>query len=203
MKLKRFEIALIFAVLAVFLCGFGVNHEAKALSAKLVRLHVVANSDSDADQEVKLRVRDAVLEELEPLLSGVSDAERAREIIGENTGKINSAAEKTLASQGFSYNVETTLCRESFPTTEYGTFSLPAGEYLSLRVKIGSAQGHNWWCVVFPPICGSGELDDATAAAIGLSEDDLKLITADSGGYVIRFKLMEIIANISSFLRGK
>ncbi len=199
MKLKRWEIALIFACLSVFVCGFSVRREAGELSEKLVRLHVVANSDTDADQELKLRVRDAVLELLRGRLEGVSDAGEAREVIGNSLPDIESAARKVIESEGRAYSVAATLCREGFPTTEYENFALPAGEYLSLRVKIGAAAGHNWWCVVFPPICDAGEIDAETAAAIGLTDDEARLITADSPGYVVKFRVMEWLNSLLDF----
>ena len=171
MKLKRWEIALIFACIAVFVCGFSVQREAVELSDKLVRLHVVANSDSEADQALKLRVRDAVLDFLRPRLEGVEDAETAREIIADSLPAIESAAREIIDGEEAPYAVAATLCREDFPTTEYDNFSLPAGEYLSLRVKIGAAAGHNWWCVVFPPICDAGVIDpDTTPFCRSLTE---------------------------------
>lgn len=191
MKLKRWEIALIFACLAVFVCGFSLRREAGALSDKLVRLHVVANSDSQTDQEVKLLARDAVLELLRDRLQGVTDAGQAREIIESCLPDIESAARAAVEGAGCDCPVSAALCRERFPTTEYDSFSLPAGDYLSLRVKIGAAAGHNWWCVVFPPICDAGEIDPGTAAAIGLTEDEAYLITADSPGVVVKFRVLE------------
>lgn len=193
MKLKRWEIALILAVIAVFVCGFGIRREAGELSDKLVRLHVVANSDSESDQALKLRVRDAVLSCLRPRLKSAADAAEAREIIADSLPDIKSAAEAETERSG-GQQVAVTLCMETFPTREYDTFSLPAGEYLSLRIKLGEAQGHNWWCVVFPPICDAGVIDDDTAAAIGLSEEETRLITQSGTGYVIKFRLIELLS---------
>lgn len=198
MKLKRWEIALIFACIAVFVCGFSVQREAVELSDKLVRLHVVANSDSEADQALKLRVRDAVLDCLRPRLEGVEDAETAREIIADSLPAIESAAREIIDGEEAPYAVAATLCREDFPTTEYDNFSLPAGEYLSLRVKIGAAAGHNWWCVVFPPICDAGVIDPDTADAIGLSEGEARLITAGGPGVTVKFRFMELIHSFLS-----
>ncbi len=198
MKLKRWEIALIFACIAVFVCGFSVQREAVELSDKLVRLHVVANSDSEADQALKLRVRDAVLDFLRPRLEGVEDAETAREIIADSLPAIESAAREIIDGEEAPYAVAATLCREDFPTTEYDNFSLPAGEYLSLRVKIGAAAGHNWWCVVFPPICDAGVIDPDTADAIGLSEGEARLITAGGPGVAVKFRFMELIHSFLS-----
>lgn len=198
MKLKTWEIALICAFLTVFVCGFSVQREEAALSGKLVRLHVVANSDSEADQALKLRVRDAVLAYLRPRLEGVEDAQEARRILDGSLEGIVEAAGAVTDGEGAGYGVTASLCRESFPTTQYDNFALPAGEYLSLRVKLGAAAGHNWWCVVFPPICDAGVIDTDTADAIGLTGKEAKLITADGPGYVVKFRLMEWIGSFLS-----
>lgn len=193
MKLKTWEKALICAVLFTFLLGVDLCAEASELSEKLVRLHVVANSDTQEDQALKLKVRDAVLSELRPRLEGVSDAGEAREIITGSLTDLEKAAGEVIRENGYDYAVAVTILRESFPTTEYDNFSLPAGEYLSLRVKIGKAQGHNWWCVVFPPICDAGEIGPETSAAIGLTEGEVGLITKDNTGYTVKFKFIELL----------
>ena len=201
MRLKAWEIALICAFLSVFVCGFSLRREEAALSDKLVRLHVVANSDSEADQALKFRVRDAVLDYLRPRLEGVEDAAEARRVIKDSLEGIVEAAEAVMDGEGVGYGAAATLCRESFPTTQYDSFALPAGEYLSLRVKLGEAAGHNWWCVVFPPICDAGIIDTDTADAIGLSGEETRLITADGPGYVVKFRLMEWIGSFLSLFK--
>ena len=202
MKLKVWELALIAAL--IFSIGFGIllSKDAQALSDKLIRLHVVANSDSDSDQELKLQVRDAVLDELEPLLRGAGNSEEAQNIIEDNSARIESAALKSINDAGYDYSVEVTMCQESFPTTEYDTFSLPAGVYDSLRIIIGEGKGHNWWCVVFPPVCSAPVLDQTTADAVGLTGDEVALITEDSGGYMVKFKLIELIGKLKTMLFG-
>ena len=202
MKLKVWELALIAAL--IFSIGFGIllSKDAQALSDKLIRLHVVANSDSDSDQELKLQVRDAVLDELEPLLRGAGNSEEAQNIIEDNSARIESAALKSINDAGYDYSVEVTMCQESFPTTEYDTFSLPAGVYDSLRIIIGEGKGHNWWCVVFPPVCSAPVLDQTTADTVGLTGDEVALITEDSGGYMVKFKLIELIGKLKTMLFG-
>lgn len=192
MKLKIWEWALIASIVLTATVGTAAGADSKELSDKLIRLHVVANSDSDADQSLKLKVRDAVLEKLRPALEGAGDRQAARAILEERLGEIEDTARAVINAEGRDYGVRATLCRESFPTTEYDDFALPAGEYLSLRVTIGEGAGHNWWCVVFPPICDSGVIDGSASAAIGLTEDQIKLVTGDSGGYVVRFRVMEL-----------
>ena len=202
MKLKIWELALIFAVIISVLCGFTLNEENKALSEKLVRLHVVANSDSDEDQKLKLKIRDAVLGELETLLDGVENKEKAEVIIKDNIEILNETAENTAAWYGYSYDVRTSLTEENFPTREYDSFSLPAGRYTSLRIIIGDGAGRNWWCVVFPPVCSAEAIVPGTQETITLTDDEIALITEENTGYMIKFKAIEILESIKSWIIG-
>ncbi len=198
MKLKIWEIALIAALIFTVIFGSNLNEDAQALSDKLIRLHVVANSDSDSDQELKLKVRDAVLETLEYQLEGITDSDEAASIISGQLDSLRAVAEKTIEQNGYDYTVKVSLCQEAFPTTEYDTFSLPAGVYESLRVVIGDGNGHNWWCVVFPPVCTAPVLDESTADAVGLTGEEVSLMTAESGGYLIKFKFLELLGKLKS-----
>ena len=148
-----------------------------------MRLHVIAASDSAADQRVKLDVRDALLAYLSPRLEAASGVRDAAAVIAASAPELKRIAETV---SGGSARVE--LGRETYPTREYETFSLPAGEYTSLRVTLGAGGGRNWWCVVYPPLCTAGV---ETAQEAVLSDDDIKLITEDGGGYVFRFRLLE------------
>lgn len=197
MKLKHWEIALIITVVITIVCGCFLNVEANALSDKLIRLHVVANSDTEADQALKLQVRDAVLSELETLLDGARGKDEAQEIVENNLSRLTARAEETIRDNGYDYSAQATLCSEIFPTTEYGTFSLPAGVYTSLRIKIGEAAGHNWWCVVFPPVCTSPGLEDVSAT-VGLTEGQVSLITAETGEYKVKFKALELLGELKA-----
>lgn len=201
MKFKIWEWALIAAIIVTFIGGLDINRSSKSLSDKLIRLHVVANSDTDADQSLKLRVRDAVLDKLRPALEGAQDRESARKIIGGRLAEIEGAAKGVISESGKGYGVKATLCNESFPTTEYDNFSLPAGEYLSLRVTIGEGAGHNWWCVVFPPICDAGVIDSEAGAAVGLTDSEVGLITGKNDGYVIKFRIMELWGKLTELFR--
>lgn len=184
---------------AVLLGGFYLGRQQQALADKLIRLHVVANSDSDPDQRLKLRVRDAVLAQTQALLDGAEDPRAA---LAGHLDRIEQAANRCLARYGSADRAVVTLGEELFPTREYETFSLPAGTYTALRVTIGQGAGHNWWCVVFPSICMSAsmeELEEAAAAA-GLTDGEIKLITEDTEGYVLKFKTMELLQDIKNFL---
>ena len=123
------------------------------LSKKLVRFHVIANSDRDVDQNVKLKVKDAVLQEMIPKLNVSESKEETIQIIKINADNIKQIAENTLQKNNMSNDVSVVLNTTFFPTKYYNEFSLPAGDYLALRVIIGNGEGKNWWCVLFPPLC--------------------------------------------------
>lgn len=196
MKLRTWETVLIIFISLFLIAGTVAGTDAEELSGKIVRLHVVANSDTEADQALKLRVRDSVLAHLGTVLSGATDRDEAEELIRENLPEITRRASDVVGEAGFEYAVRASVLFEDFPTTDYDTFSLPAGEYLSLRVTIGSGAGHNWWCVVFPPVCTAASTDEM--AAVGLTDSEVSLITRSSGDYVVKFRVMEIWA----FLKG-
>ena len=182
-RLQPWETALLAAVCVTLLTGVWAQGRQSALADKVVRLHVIAASDSAEDQRVKLEVRDALLSYLTPRLEAASGARDAAAVIAASAPELKKIAETV---SGGSARVE--LGRETYPTREYETFSLPAGEYTSLRVTLGAGGGRNWWCVVYPPLCTAGV---ETAQEALLSEDDIKLITEDGGGYVLRFRLLE------------
>lgn len=190
MKLKIWELSLIMAVVITILCGFVLEDHQQELSDKLIRLHVLANSDSDEDQAMKLEVRDAVLTVLTPLLTDCASQEEAAEIITANLETLDKVAEETVGTED---SVTVTLTREHYPTREYDTFSLPAGEYTSLRIQIGAAAGHNWWCVVFPPLCMEVAEETNALEASSLTDEEVALITKEDDGHIIKFKALEVL----------
>ncbi|MGE4485455.1 MAG: stage II sporulation protein R [Oscillospiraceae bacterium] len=192
---KWIQAGILFLVAVCIVCAYALDREQSELSDKLIRLHVVAASDSEEDQALKLEVRDKVLSELSMMLSGTTDREEALTIISENEDILREAASAVVNEAGVSDDVTVTLKNEDFPTRDYDTFSLPAGEYESLRIVIGEGEGHNWWCVVFPPICTEAAIDQG-AAAVSLTDDEKKLITGENEGYVIKFKSIEIYEKI-------
>lgn len=191
-KLKVFEIALLIG-LAVFLTsGAFALRTQDALADKVVRLHVLANSDSEEDQALKLRVRDAVLEQATAILERSTDRREAESLLRGQLLELERTAEKEIQTAGYSYPVTVKLENTDFPTKEYGSFTLPAGEYLALRVIIGEGQGKNWWCVVFPPLCTAVSADvPASALAAGFDQEEVSLITEENQGYVLKFKAVE------------
>lgn len=123
------------------------------IASEIIRFHVIANSDLDEDQQVKLKVKDAVVTAMRPIMAECTNKEEARRVINNNSGFINQIATKTLQENGYDYSVSVTLQKEKFPIKVYGDITLPAGEYEALCVRLGKAEGHNWWCIVFPSLC--------------------------------------------------
>lgn len=184
-SLKLWESALLIALSLAALTALWAQGRQNSLSEKLVRFHVVAVSDDEYEQQLKLRVRDAVLEYISPKLEAAESGTQAREILASELDNIRDTAQAVSEGRG----VTVTLTRENYPTKSYEGFTLPAGEYQSLRVILGEGQGHNWWCIVFPPICLSAAQADTVEEQLG--EEDFRLISED-GGYELRFKALEL-----------
>jgi stage II sporulation protein R len=184
------------AFVLVLLGTFSLLRDRQILNRGLVRLHVVGASDSEADQALKLRVRDAVLECVASL-GDPQTIEEAKALLEANLPAITEAANKALDGLG---TAAVTLCREAFPIREYDSFTLPSGVYESLRVKIGEAQGRNWWCVVFPTLClpAAGEDLDSVAAGAGFSESLTEAIKAPETE--VSFFFLDLLGKAESFL---
>lgn len=192
-KLRLWECALLIAFALTLLTGSYAAGEQSALADKVLRLHVIANSDSDADQALKLQVRDGILAAAGDCLTGVTDRAQAETVLTGKLQELADAGAAVVADAGYDYPVVVSLTDCWFPTKEYDDFALPAGTYRALRVVIGDGAGHNWWCVVFPPLClgcVSETVEDAAAAA-GLTGDEVSLITGEDEGYIVKFKLVE------------
>ena len=192
-KLHCWELALLLSLCLALLTGVWAQGRQMALAEKLVRLHVVAASDTPEDQAEKLLVRDAVLTLLEPKLKTAASAKEAAEIIRMSQERCRRAAEAVTDQP-----VTVSMTREHFPTRYYATFSLPAGDYLALRVTLGAGEGHNWWCVLFPPLCT--EAVASNRAVETLSSDDVQLITENGTGYILRFRVLELFDAIKTYL---
>lgn len=187
-RLRRWELALMLGIAFAALIGPWLGAQRAELAQKVVRLHVVANSDREEDQALKLQVRDAVLRRVEPLLRD-KDRTESLAILRDTLPELGQTAADTVARAGYRYPVRLSVEEAWFPTKEYQDFALPAGTYTALRVELGDARGKNWWCVVFPPLCLGSVTQQAAQA--GFTQDELGLITGEDEGYVIRFKLME------------
>ena len=163
----------------------------------MIRLHVIANSDSASDQAMKLRARDAVLSRAEDILRQAADRPDAQARLRTALPELEQAA---FDACGGSYPVRAELTMTEFPLKEYDGFALPAGEYLALRVIIGEGAGRNWWCVVYPPLCTAActDLEDVAVQA-GMDESDMKLITGQEG-YVLKFRAVELWERLRQWL---
>ncbi len=196
--LRRFTFCLLLVV-SVW-CG-SILADRAVLNEELIRLHVVANSDSEQDQNIKLQVRDAVTESLKSDLEKVGDVEAAKAYLQENLPKIQNIANQTLEKAGFDGQAVVTLCKEAFDTRYYDTFSLPAGVYEALRITIGEGAGKNWWCVVFPSLCIPATTDgfSEVAAGAGFSESLNSALTGEET-YEVRFYLLDAVGRIQNIL---
>lgn len=189
-----------FVFVPVFLCAIiavtaitPVITASEDISTKVFRLHILANSDSDEDQELKLKVRDKILAVSENLYSNCSSVEDAIHISKENIRLFKETAQKVIAFYGYEYDTRVYVTKEYFDTRVYDDFTLPAGTYDSLKIEIGEGKGHNWWCVMFPSVCLSGCSDDFDET---LTPEEQEMIK--SGKYVVRFKAVEIYEKIKS-----
>ena len=174
------------------------------LRENVVRLHVVANSDAEADQRVKLRVRDAVIEKLQTVMASMPDAEEAKTYLQEHLGEIQELASRILSELGQDDAVKVTLQKECFDLRQYDTFSLPSGVYDALRITIGEGQGKNWWCVVFPTLCAGATSRDFTDIAAGSGfGDNLTGALKQEKGYELRFYFLELLGRLQNFFFRK
>ena len=203
--LRRWELALLVGVALAALLGARLDGAQAALADQVLRLHVLANSDSAEDQALKLQVRDRVLEEAARYLEQAADRDEAEELLRAHLHELAAAGAEAVGVAGYDYPVTASLVHNYwFPTKTYADFALPAGQYTALRVEIGAGAGQNWWCVVFPPLClGSvSETVEETAAEAGLTEDQVSLITGEDEGYVVKFKAIELLEEFKGWLAG-
>ena len=188
-------------ILAIFLVSAVPSEEEAEIYDSVIRLHVLANSDSEADQTLKLRVRDAILERYGAQLAKYESVEDASGQLDRLCGEIESFTRDALSEMGSDYDVSVTFTREQYPTRVYeNDVTLPAGSYRSLRVIIGEGEGANWWCVLFPPLCLSASYGAGDAGGdsipVGLTYDQYKFISgADEPEYVLKFKFLELFGS--------
>lgn len=173
------------------------NEIIENISGKLIRFHVLANSNTDVDQELKMKVKDEVLKYISPMLEKSESLEESREILKKEDNNIINIAEEFIKKEGFNYSVETTLTRENFPVKEYGNIVLPQGEYEAYRILIGNGQGENWWCVMFPPLC----FVDITKGQVSYDKTDkqMKEILSEKEFKVVNKKENEVKFELKVF----
>ena len=189
LNFKKWEWALLLSLLLTFTLGAFWPGEQESIESKVTRLHVLANSDSEEDQALKLLVRDGVLEEAKKWEGKPMDAAFL--------SAIQKAAQKVVLEEGCHYPVQVEKRDTYFDTREYDTFSLPAGVYDALRVTIGEGAGHNWWCVLLPPLCAPAcEEEFLDTAQENFSPGEIRYMTGDGLQYKVRFKVAELLAQL-------
>ncbi len=190
-------IGLLLAVLTTLLSGFTqFGQECEQINEKLLRLHVIANSDSKTDQQIKLAVRDKILEQCGDLLWDGESKYDAKADISAHLPEIEKVANRFLVAQGCTYTAQASIENRWFNTRTYNEVTLPAGNYDALCIRLGKEQGQNWWCVVFPPMCLPSASEEEELAEI-LTDDELRIVT-EHGSYTIRFKLWEIYQRLKN-----
>lgn len=212
--MKKVKIRLIILILS-FICVIGVmtitiSGEVKKIDnisenykEKLIRFHVIANSDSDEDQELKLKVRDAIIQYLQPKLIKSNSIKESEKIIKNEYKQLEKISKDIINENGHSYDVKVGIEYTNFPTKQYSNIVLPAGEYKALKIIIGEGKGRNWWCVMFPPLCfvddKSGVIDKETDKRLKevLTKEEYELITqkdkAQTSRVQVKFKIVEVL----------
>jgi len=197
---KKILICALIILSLAFIVGLFPVHGESEIYDTVVRLHVLANSDSEEDQALKLKVRDRVIETVTPAVKDCGSQTEAIAAIGGVMEEIEAAAREVVSAEGYDYDVDVVIGKEEYPTKSYESCAFPSGEYISLRVRIGDAEGQNWWCCLFPPLCLSAASDEADESnedafiAVGLTSEQYKLITeSDTPKYKLRFKILEMI----------
>ena len=177
------------------------NDVSSDIANSVFRLHVIANSDSDVDQNLKYVVRDNLLEYMNTLCANCTSKEEAITIANEHLEDFREIALNTIKAQGFDYSVNVSIGNFEFPTKHYGDISLPSGYYDALKVEIGEAKGQNWWCVMFPPLCfvdaSSGVVPEESKENLenSLTDEEFSIVSdnEDSPSFKLKFKILEIL----------
>ncbi len=194
---------LLFVFVALFLCigvfgyyGSGLD-ENMEIYDKTLRLHIPANSDSEEDQSLKLKVRDGVIRLLEEPLSDCKNKAEAVAVVEQMKCEIERTADRIIASEGKNYKACVTVTEENYPRREYEGISLPAGKYTSVKIELGEADGQNWWCVLFPQVCTSSACPEEVLAEVGFTASQIKLLTEDEETeYKVKFKIVELLQGL-------
>ena len=203
-KIKQILVILLLLTLFTFVSAISyVNAVSEDIANSVFRLHVIANSDSKEDQDLKLKVRDKLLSYMNNLSKNCSSKEEVVEMANSHKEELKEIAEQVIKENGFDYEVDVQIGDATFPTKTYGDISRPAGNYDALKVKIGKADGQNWWCVMFPPLCfvdvSSGIVPDSSKEELreNLNEEEYDLISENNDQEInFKFKLVEFFQNL-------
>jgi len=203
-NLKRILLLIFLLLIYIIISAFSyANALCLEIADSVFRLHVIANSDSEEDQNLKYKVRDEILKYINSISSETNSKNEIINLANNNIDYIQELAQKTVYEQGFNYDVNAKIGNFAFPTKTYGDITFPPGYYDALRIEIGEASGQNWWCVMFPPLCfvdiSSGIVPKESKKIMkeNLSEEEYSLISENTDGIQIKFKLVEVLQNLS------
>lgn len=199
MKTIEKSILVGFLLTIIFSC-FGFFSKCEHINHKILRLHILANSNSEIDQNIKLRVRDKILEFSKNTFQKTKNKEDAKCYLNENLEKIKHIAENEIKKQGNSYPVKVELKETYFTTRQYENLTLPAGKYDAVRVLIGEAQGKNWWCIMFPALCLGASSKIAEPALETVLDTEETDIIENEDKYEFKFKIVEIINDLKNWI---
>lgn len=209
-NIKNYIFIFFLLIIYILICTLSyVNAVSTDISKSVFRLHVIANSDSEEDQNLKYIVRDNILEYMNEIAKDTSSKDEIIKLIDEHRDDFYNVAIQTIREQGYNYDVNINIGNFEFPTKTYGDISLPAGFYDALRIEIGNASGKNWWCVMFPPLCfvdvTSGIVDEDSKELMqeNLTEEEYSVISDDSTEFKLKFKLIEILQNVNNIFTAK
>ncbi|MDD4700044.1 MAG: stage II sporulation protein R [Oscillospiraceae bacterium] len=198
-NIKDIRMAITFGLIfSLVLCFVRFDADCEQIRGSVLRLHVLANSDSDEDQTLKLTVRDKLLVEADSLFTDTSTEEEAICAAKDNLPQLQQVAEEVILENGYDYGVTVEIGEAYFNTRVYDTFTLPAGNYEAVRVLIGEAKGKNWWCVMFPPVCVPAAMADTNIGDV-LDENQTDIVE-NSNSYEIRFKTVEVFEKAKNYL---
>lgn len=201
-KMRGIELGLLLALAVLLAYGTALERQQQRISNQIIRLHVVANSNSEEDQITKEQVRNAVLREAEEIITPAQSRDAAKALLQENLTALEETANETLSALGVRDSAEVSLRRELFGTRRYDGFSLPGGYYDALRVNIGSGQGRNWWCVVYPRLCTAAATERESVAVMGgMTEEQTAILEGETPEYQLKFKSLELLENLLGWLR--
>ncbi len=200
--MKIWEKSLLLALILTTLIGFtGLTAGCEDIPNHVLRLHVLANSDSVQDQALKLKVRDRILSESSGIMDRVKDKSAAEEAVSQKIPQLQKAAEDEVKKQGYRYPVRVELTNMYFSTRQYGSVTLPAGKYDALRITIGSGKGHNWWCVIFPSMCIPSAEDPQKLEDV-LNKNEMQIVKGNTG-YRVKFKSVELYEQFSDWMKRR
>ena len=196
--MKRIKLSILFGLISAMLLSVShFNVLCDDLRENVLRLHIIANSDSVADQNLKILIRDEILNETSDLFLNVTDLEDAKQKVGISLNQFEEIAKRLIVENVFNYDAVAYVEEKYFDTRVYDEFTLPAGYYPSLVIELGKAEGKNWWCVVFPTVCipaaSKGDLSDSVNA-------ESANMAKQGSRYIMRFKTVEIYEKIKNFI---